>query len=332
GQHSHLRRMPTPPPPPLTRTSTDMTRDITYVQGNENTAETMAMMVVDDRRHPLVSSRTPPPSVGSSSREKAEGEGENARRKGRAIQRKILPQPSKLSTPLPTTAKGPFPLPLPPRTAATKSGVSSNKIAVTNTSKNKVQPASSRQTQEPPPSIFDDAPVQASLEYLTRPHRSWDSAVRIWERRGRRQEREKNRRTWGNSGLSNSVASSTRLSCAASNKAASSSSVSICSAPPTFGRLQTPMSPGNSSGSGVLRRGRFGLLPSLQADPEGLAVGGSRLSPPVHLSTMSRLKPLPQGSVSSPATTNTFGVSDSERQGVRTPLFGKVREFTFTMQ
>ncbi|EAN86966.1 hypothetical protein C3747_21g155 [Trypanosoma cruzi] len=320
--------MPTTPP---TRTSTDTTHDITRIQGKDNTGETMALMVIDDRRHPLVSSRTPPQSVGSSSREKAEGE-ENARCKGRAIQRKILPQPSKLPTPLPTPAKGPFPLPLPPRTAATKPGASSSKIAVTSTSKNKVQPASSRQTQELPPSIFDDAPVQASLEYLTRPHRSWDSAFRIWERRGRRQESEKNRRTWSNSGLSNSVAGSTRLSCASSNKAASSSSISICSAPPTVGRLRTQMSSGNSPGCGVLRRGRFGLLPSLQADPEGLAVGGSRLSPPAHFSTMSRFKPLPQGGAFSPATTNKFGISDSERRGVSTPLLGKVREFTFTMQ
>ncbi|RNF10295.1 hypothetical protein TraAM80_01638 [Trypanosoma rangeli] len=321
--------MPLPPP----RTSVTTTHDATSLKGKNTTAgttTTAAVGVVQDGGRLSVFSSTSPRPVEAPARE----EEENARRKGRAIQRKIL-RPLKSAMPEVKTEKVPRPLPLPPRTSETMTpGAASKTASVTSASRNSVQSVPLPQPQALPPSIFDDAPVQASLEYLTRPHRSWDSAVKIRERRGRRQERGTARRAWrSSSSLSNSLASSASVLCASSNRMVSHSSLSVHSAPPMLSHPHASVSPGNTPGGGTLRRGRFGVPLNLQPSPEGLAVDGSSLSLSFASSTMSHLKPLPQDQAFFPTTrSNTLGNASAQGRGANTPALGRVREFTFTMQ
>ncbi|RNF27600.1 uncharacterized protein Tco025E_00161 [Trypanosoma conorhini] len=320
------------PPPPPAKASTATAHGATLLNGKNTTAGTTAAAarVAQERRRPSVPSSAPPRPVEAPAREAEE---ENARRRGRTFQRRVL-QPSKSATSDAKTEQVPRPLPLPSRTPATVlPGAAAKTTAVTSTSTNRVQPVPSPQPQALPASIFDDVPVQASLEYLTRPHRSWDSAVRIRERAGRRQQRESARRAWrGSSSLSTSVASSASVSCASVNRAMSPSSLSVRSAPPTFGHAHASVSPGGTQGSGTRRRGRFGVLPSLQPDPGGLAVGGSSLSVSLAPSALPRLRPVSPGQTSSPATRNPFVLAPAERRGANTPALAKVREFSFTMQ
>ncbi|ESL08634.1 hypothetical protein TRSC58_03660 [Trypanosoma rangeli SC58] len=321
--------MPLPPP----RAPVTTAHDATSLNGKNTTAgttTTAAVGVMQDGGRLSVFSSTSLRPVEASARE----EEENARRKGRAIQRRIL-RPLKSAMSEAKIEKVPRPLPLTPCTPETTTpGPVSKTAAVTNTSTNSLQSVPLPQPQALPPSIFDDAPVQASLEYLTRPHRSWDSAVKIRERRGRRQERETARRVWrSSSSLSNSVASSASVLCASSNRTVSHSTLSVCSAPSMLSHPHASVSPGKTPGGATLRRGRLGLPLNLQPNPEGLAVGGSSLSVSLASSTMSHLKPLPHGQTFSPTTrSNTLGNASAEGRGTNTPALGRVRQFTFTMR
>ncbi|KEG09238.1 hypothetical protein DQ04_05561020 [Trypanosoma grayi] len=265
----------------------------------------------------------------------------DARHTGRAIQRTIV-GPSSSKKPKPLATGHPHPLPMPPRAHAAPTVLPEGSLAaaaalattaattvartkttvVTRTSTNKAKPVSPPPSE---PSALDDAPVEASLEYLTRPHRSWDSAVRVremWRRRTQEHYRAAASRS-----TSTSLASSMRSSTAFSASSSSVSGFTVRSAPPTVGRLRAPSSGG---GGGTLRRARFGALPSRPPESEGLAVGGSRL--PLPLAPPSRLKPLPLSRASVSPATDSSGLTQSDGRGVSASSFGEPRVFAFSMQ
>ncbi|ORC89151.1 uncharacterized protein TM35_000131550 [Trypanosoma theileri] len=196
-------------------------------------------------------------------------------------------------------------------------------------------------TESVEPSIFDEAPVEASLEYLTRPHRSWDSAVRTRELRMRKIQEQCRVATsrYASSSLSSSMQFSATTSPTSDR---SLSRLSFNSAPPTFGRA-IAMSPslGSSINSGVLRRGRLGMLPNIrtEAEVEGLSVGGNRLigvSPQIAgvgfpTAPPARQRPLPLGQTTSSLSVGSSTPSES-RGNKGTGLRGGIREFAFSMR
>lgn len=101
-------------------------------------------------------------------------------------------------------------------------------------------------------SFLDSAPVEMCLEYLTRPHTSWDSAVRTMERQRERIQ------THQNSIYARSVASSRCASFASTASTAASvlesTMGSVASAPAGFPRSS---SNGSKTCVGTLRRGRL---------------------------------------------------------------------------
>ncbi|KAG8349147.1 hypothetical protein ERJ75_001235900 [Trypanosoma vivax] len=135
-------------------------------------------------------------------------------------------------------------------------------------------------------SFLDDVPLETCLEYLTRPHRSWDSAIRIRELY--RQRTEEHRRA-----VLSRTASVTEDRSARLSPASSASNFSIRSAPTTVGQTELkPLRTGRlESRGGVLRQGRFGAPPGTKPEPEGLSVGGLAL-PASAVRPASRLFPL----------------------------------------
>lgn len=119
----------------------------------------------------------------------------------------------------------------------------------------------------PASSFLDDMPVEACLEYLTRPHRSWESATRIRELQ--KQRAENSSRAARRRSASNSLSSSMQFSASSSV-----GNMSAHSAPPAFGRFGTGSTRAESRG-GIVPRARFGALPGAKPEPEGLMVGGT---------------------------------------------------------
>ncbi|KAH9593400.1 hypothetical protein LSM04_003313 [Trypanosoma melophagium] len=233
-------------------------------------------------------------------------------------------------------------------TTTTPSPTSSSLLSTT-------PPTTGAVTVSETPSIFDEAPVEASLEYLTRPHRSWDSAVRTRELRMRKvqeQYRASTSRLTSTSSSLNSTQISTTTSPASER---SLSRISFNSAPPTFGRaiaMSRALGSRTGTSSGVIRRGRLGMLPNNRTETEGLHVGGSRLLGQAALTTgvgfptplFTRQRPLPLGQTtsslsvgSSVQTEGRGGGSDSNNHNSNSNSKGAVvrggmREFAFSMQ
>nr|CCC92103.1 conserved hypothetical protein [Trypanosoma congolense IL3000] len=201
--------------------------------------------------------------------------------------------PAEKSRPLPLfTSKGPPPPPLSSvmagkgNKASEQKPISSSKLVSRVGKSNVVTPSVDTKTGEVDPkentsSLLDNMPIEACLEYLTRPHRSWDSATRIRELQKQRAENS-NRAARRRSSM-NSLSASLQFS-----DTSSVANLSVHSAPAGFGRLGSNPSRTDSKG-GVIRRARFGSLPSAKPELDGLMVGGTSFAvgrPP------SRLQPL----------------------------------------
>ncbi|CCW67496.1 unnamed protein product [Phytomonas sp. Hart1] len=108
-------------------------------------------------------------------------------------------------------------------------------------------------------SELNDLPVEACLEYLMRPHISWDSVISSLQRRRERVERH------GASIMSRSLASTrsnyfaSTVSSSMESSISSSSVVSVATAPAGFPRTSKN---GSKTCTGTLRRGRLYAAPS----------------------------------------------------------------------